>query len=440
MLSLFRVFHKSLIGHRLLLALSCLLPFVLAFRPVGGYFLLLAWSLSVFICILPSKDSLSFGERGRGRALMSDPALFSMSIFSVVQVTGVFASRLPGVVGSSFAGYSPPSYQLCLIISSFLLFSCGLIFPDFARGVPFFSLEGKKEFFSIKTAIQVFFVLFVLATCFHISNYSHLNYSSLRPVSGLLMISTLGLLLFDYTFPGPVMSTLVVFLSAVFGQFVLLSDVPGFESLLVFVAIVFWGLSLRSRAQLMKGSPVDMGRENLNLSESMLVQHSSLRGRHIAFVLVSLVTLCFLMSDVLRSSFSFVVLKYIATISDPLSYPRLSSISDVSRYLSNSGLIFGSAHQSWNHLLSHNSFLDIAVRQGFLPAVALFSFYLFVLRRALRKVVDCGFFPLLVSLSIFLYSNVQPFIISDGYGIIISFFVLGLVCAPSGHRHDQLKA
>ena len=438
MRSLFWKFYKSLIGHRhRLLALSCLLPFVLAFRPVGGYFLLLAWSLSVFICILSSKDILSLGERERSRDLMSDPAFFSLSIFSVVQVTGVFASRLPGVVGSSFSGYSPPLYQLCLIISSFLLFSSGLILPDFARGVSFVSLEVKKDLFWTKAAIHIFFLLFVLVTSFHISNYSHLNYSSLRPVSGLLMISILGLLLFDYTFPGPIVSTLVNFFSAVFGQLVLFSDVPGFESLLVFVAIFLWGLSLPSRAPLRRGSRFDVGREQLNLSSSMLVEYSSLKGKHIVFGVVSLTALSFLLSDVLRSSFSFVVLKYISAISDPLSYQRLWSVSDVSSYLSNSGLIFGSARQSWNHLLSHNSFLDIAVRQGFLPAVALFSFYLLVLRHVLRKASDCGLFPLLVWLSIFLYSNIQPFIISDGYGVIISFFVLGLACAPSCPRPNK---
>ena len=435
MLSFFLEFGKSLIGEHLFSALLCLLSFVLPFRPVGGYILLLVWSLWVFLCLLLLRDSLS--SVGRKEALMEDPAFFSLSIFSVIQVTGVLASRLPAPVSSLFAGYLPPLFQLSLILSSFLVFGIGLIFPGFVQETSLPSLKGKKLLFWMKIAIQILLVFFVLGTSFHVISYSALNYSSLRPVAGLLMISILCLLLFDYSFPGSTIRALIVFGSVFAGQLVLTSVVPGFESLMAFLAIFCWALSFRFRVASKVAAPADVCREKLNLLARVLFRTPALSVKYIFLGLVLLFVFSFLSSDVLRSSATFLVAKYIATVHDPLSYPRLSSISSISTYLSNSGLMFGSVEDSWNLLLSHNSFLDIAVRQGFLPAVALFTFYLFVLLQAFRKVAKCGVFPLFVSSAIFLYANIQPFLVSDGYGVILSFFALGLACSPFCRRYIQ---
>ena len=429
-------FGKSFIGESLFFVFLCLLSFVLPFRPVGGYFLLLAWSICVFLCLLFLEDSLHRGWCNK--QFMGNPAVFSLFVFTVIQVAGVFAAWLPVPFALSFAGYRPTLYQISLILSSFLFFGSGFILPGLAREASLLSPEGLQIFHWVKVITQVLLCCFVLVTSFHIAEYSYLNYSSLRPVAGLLMISILSLLLFDYYFSSSLKSSLIVFFSVVAGELVLTSAVPGFESFISFLAIFCWSFSHRFR----RVSPkflclINMCRKKLSLSPVKNSKTFLLSGKCVVFGFAILIAICFAFSSALRSSVAFIAVKYTAIALDPLGYQRLSSISSVSEYLSGSGLVFGSVANSWNHLLSHNSFLDVAVRQGFLPAVALLAFYLFALQQALREVAKCGLLPSLVVLSIFLYANIQPFLVSDGYGVIVSFFALGFACSPFCRLNHQ---
>ena len=430
-------FGKSFIGKRLFLVLLCLLSFVLPFRPVGGYSLLLAWSICVFLCLLFLKNSLHRGSCNK--QFMGNPAVFSLLVFTVIQLAGVFASWLPFSFALSFAGYRPNLYQISLILSSSLFFGSGFVLPGLAREASLLSPEGLKIFCWVKVIIQVLLCCFVMVTSFHIAEYSYLNYSSLRPVAGLLMISILSLLLFDYYFYGSLKSSLIVLFSVVAGELVLTSAVPGFESFISFVAIFCWAFSSRFRLSPKFLHLISMRYKKLSLPSVINTKTFILSGRYVVFAFIILIASCFTLSSTLRSSVAFVAVKYTAIALDPLGYQRLSSISSVSKYLSDSGLVFGSVTNSWNHLLSHNSFLDIAVRQGFLPAVALLVFYLFAFQQALREVSKCGLFPSLVVLTIFLYANIQPFLVSDGYGVIVSFFALGVACSPfCGRNHQEL--
>ena len=435
MIDLVLRFGKCFITKRLFFVLLCLLSFVVPFRPVGGYLLLLAWSVCVFLCLLFLKDSLHCGWCDK--QFMGNPAVFSLFVFTLIQVVGVFASRLPVPSSLLFVGYMPTLYQISLVSSSFLLFGSGFILPGFAREASRLCPEGLKIFNCVKVSTQVLLCSFVLLTSFHIAEYSYLNYSSLRPVAGLLMMSVLSLLLFDYFSSGSLKSSLIVFFSVVAGELVLTSAVPGFESLVSFGAICCWAFSHRFRLSPKFLYLISMCRKKLSLSPVINSKPFLLNGRCVVFSFFILIAISFALSSTLRSSVAFIVVKYTAIALDPLGYQRLSSISSVSEYLSGRGLVFGSVANTWNHLLSHNSFLDIAVRQGFLPAVALLDFYLFALQQALRDVAKCGLFPSLVVLSIFLYANIQPFLVSDGYGVIVSFFALGFACSPFCRRNHQ---
>ena len=423
--------ERSPISTGLLLVLLWLLSLVLSFRPVGGYLMLLAWSFSVFVCLLTLNKSMSRSGR-ENEFFFSDPTIFSLSVFSFIGLAGVFFSILPDPVGSLFLGYSPPLYQLSLVCSSFFVFGSGFILPGFAREDFLLRLQVRRLLFGVRVAIQIFMMSFVLITSFHIIVFSHLNYSSLRPVAGLLMTAILGLLLLYDFFPVSGKISIIVLFLALFGQTVLISSVPGFESLAVMLAVFFWAASCCSRIAPGVVSYLGKFREKNHVSESARFKFNLLLSCAAIFLLLLLfLSVVVVVSEPLLSSLSFVLVKYIAAISDPLSYPRLSSISYVSDYLLSSGLVFGSASDSWNHLLSHNSFLDVAARQGFLPAVSLFSFYLFALRQTFRRVAENRVFPFLIVLLIFLYANIQPFLVSDGYGVVISFLVLGLACSPS---------
>ena len=244
---------------------------------------------------------------------------------------------------------------------------------------------------------------------------SHEPASNLRPTEGLYVAS------FVLYFYLRILSRIKFLRMPMWGEFT--ADVlPGLLAALVVASfggigswfvLLLWLCRLQSR---------------FNLTQSDLPSHW---GRKRFVLLLCISSLLLVAVSMLFDPVRYLIAKYFTYLVGFSETPRFSYIASFADYVARfPPSWFGASSASWSDVLSHNTFLDISIRYGVVPAVCLFMsllssasnmIRLSLLPRSLFLPVD------LVGLVIFFcYLLLQPVPLSDSYSYVLMVSILSL--------------
>jgi uncharacterized membrane protein YecN with MAPEG domain len=421
------VFPLSQVG---LYIFPALLLLCLSTTRIGGSFYLLVCALILLftrVSAIPGIPSLVLV----GRYLRNSASGFFLFCFVFFVFICSLLSLAPDQApfGPTFSSFRPSAFHILLsAIYLISVFFC-------IRFVGALSSLGSASF---PVARNVAYVLLVWSLCalafsgFTLLGSSHEPASNLRPTEGLYVTASV---LYFYV---RVFSR-IEFLRMSKWQESLADIFPVFLAVLVVASFGGTGAWIVLLLSLCR----NVSRLN-SISSLSVLPFANYRIFSLSILALLLVVALFLWDPV-----SYLVVKSIAYVIGFSETPRFYYLYSFSEYVRHfPPLWFGASSASWGEVLSHNTFWDMSVRYGVVPASCLLASILSSAAGVLRLSLRPGYLLLPIDLVglpfFFCYLLIQPVPISDSYASVLMVFLLSLtsafcsflLIAPSTHTPD----
>jgi len=386
-----------------LLILVCAIYSICSLRP-NGVFLLLSINFTVVLYLV----SLPYGVHSALaylKNLLGDPFCICLILYSllIIFLSLVQSLSLAPLLNLRLNALEPSLFNLLLSLIVILIFLC------IALGIredQIDALHAASSRSMLAPLLLYWSFSSVVASSLTLLLNLRSESSALRPTEFLFMICSI-LLLSTSSYINRTRMKRVQSLCGLFNLVLLVLSAIVFICFHGFGTLVVFAMSLVS--------------SGLRLF-SLETRNSSrfFRSAITPVLFFSFILLVYL----LRVPFTLFTLKYLSIALDPWTSSRGQYLLDFAKYASDYGIaLIGSTSNQIDLPLSHDSFADLAIRQGLLPSFVLLNCFIVVFLRLTRlKLLSSG----LVSVADYLgyclmliYLFFQPALLSDAYSFVM---------------------